>query len=327
MRARFLAATVMPVILLIGAAEAGASAELPAGKLPAVGVDAQPLSLPDGAVAYMTKSERAGTVLTERTRLGRTLRERRLSGVFSIPAVAYDGSAGGLSGDGRTLVLISPRRAFPARTTTFAVVDTRRLAVRRHVELAGDFSFDAISPDGNTIYLIAYSGSLDKYAVRAYDLPAGRLLPRPVVDPDEADEPMTGAPISRAPSPDGRWAYTLYQSEEHPFVHALDTARRTAVCIDLDDLSDVSGATLNLRGTRLEVTGGSGDVLATIDTTTHRVVGVHRPEGRTTGDSTNWLPLALPTAGLLLLLVGASVLRRKPSADGPSGPARRSTPY
>ena len=55
------------------------------------------------------------------------MRERRLRGWFSIPAVAYDGSPSGLSADGRKLVLISPRKRFPRRRTTFAVVDTRTL--------------------------------------------------------------------------------------------------------------------------------------------------------------------------------------------------------
>ena len=47
---------------------------------------------------------------------------------------------------------------------------------------------------------------------------------------------MSGLPMSRAPrAASGRWAYTLYDGAgEHPFVHALDTEQRTAVCIDLD---------------------------------------------------------------------------------------------
>ena len=69
---------------------------------------------------------------------------------------------------------------------------------------------------------------LNNYAVRAYDLRTRRLLPRPVVDPHEADEPMRGIPVTRVPSTDGRWAYTLYDNGRHSFVHALDTARRTA---------------------------------------------------------------------------------------------------
>jgi hypothetical protein len=53
------------------------------------------------------------------------------------------------------------------------------------LRLQGDFSFDAISPIGDRIYLIEYLSPKDptKYAVRAYDVQAGRLLHSPVVDP------------------------------------------------------------------------------------------------------------------------------------------------
>ena len=45
---------------------------------------------------------------------------------------------------------------------------------------------------------------------------------------------MGGQPATRATTPDGRWAYTLYARRNgKPFVHALDTARRKAFCIDL----------------------------------------------------------------------------------------------
>ena len=45
---------------------------------------------------------------------------------------------------------------------------------------------------------------------------------------------MGGQPATRATTPDGRWAYTLYaRAKGKPFVHALDTARRQAFCIDL----------------------------------------------------------------------------------------------
>jgi hypothetical protein len=73
-------------------------------------------------------------------------------------------------------------------------------------------------------------------------------------------------------SSDGRWAYTLYSAKE-PFVHALDTAGRTAKCIDLPQLADtdLSGTKLRLDGDTLRV----GD-LAAIDTRTF-VVGEPRP--------------------------------------------------
>ena len=276
--------------------------------LPAVGIDAQPLALPDGDVAYITRAGAHSTRLIEHARYGGPLRERRLDGSFSIPAVAYDGSASGLSADGRRLILISPRKRFPRKRTTFAVVDTRSLTVRRHVGLRGDFSFDAISPDGRTMYLIEYSSrNIADYAVRAYDLRAGHLLRKPVVDPDEADEPMTGVPVTRIASADGRWAYTLYDKGRHSFVHALDTAERTAVCIDLD-ARRAWGARLELRGTQLDVIGRRSRVLASIDTRTHTITAPSPARRRTEDASTSWLPLAAPTA--VLLLIAAASRRR-----------------
>ena len=303
-----LLASISAVAVAAGAAPAAA----PADGLPAVGIDAKPLSAPAGKVEYTTERGGKGhTRLIEGARYGGPLRERSLRGAFSVPAVAYDGSPAGLSADGRTLVLISPRTRYPRRATTFAVVDARRLAVRRHIRLRGDFSFDAISPDGRTMYLIEYSPrEFTKYAVRAYDMRASRLLARPVVDPDEAGEPMTGVPVSRTGGADGRWAYTLYQSAKHPFVHALDTERRTAVCIDLDHLRAVWNATLQLRGERLEVVRRSGRVLAAIDTRTHKIVALDSPEESVAG--TWWLPMALSGAAVAVLL--ALGRRRKPAA-------------
>jgi len=315
----------MLLIFLVGVALlALLPASAAADGLPAVGIDARPLSLPSGEVAYVTESGRHSTRLVERARYGGPMRARRLPGSFSIPAVAYDGSPSGLSADGRTLVLISPRVRYPRKRTTFAILDARRLALRRRISLKGDFSFDAISPDGRIMYLVEYDPrEVGEYQVRAYDLRARRLLREPVVDPRESDEEMYGLPVTRVSDGDGRWAYTLYQSAEHPFVHALDTERRTAVCIDLDDLRQVWGATLALRGGTLEVTGRRGRVLARIDRSTHRLM--KPPAPRTDDDAgTSWLPLAAPTAALLLL---AAVTRRRlgQSANDHQARLRRSS--
>jgi hypothetical protein len=56
-------------------------------------------------------------------------------------------------------------------------------------------------------------------------------------------------------SPDGRWAYTLYDGAgAQPFVHALDTMGRTAVCIDLPGLAGRQ----DLYELRLGVGSGGG---------------------------------------------------------------------
>ena len=84
-------------------------APVAADGLPAVGVDANPLSVPGGDVEYVTARAKPDTLLRERALArGRVLRRLRLDGNFSVPAVAYDRSPSGLSADGRTLVLISP---------------------------------------------------------------------------------------------------------------------------------------------------------------------------------------------------------------------------
>jgi hypothetical protein len=290
-------AIVLAALALLALAPASAAAD----GLPAVGIDAKPLSTPGGELEYTTERAGADTRLIESARYGGPLRRQRVRGSFSIPAVAYDGSPSGLSADGRTLVLISPRTRYPRTRTTLAVVDVHRLSVRRLIRLSGDFSFDALSPDGRVMYLIQYSArNFTNYKVRAYDLRARRLFPAPVIDPEEAGEPMTGAPVTRVASVDGRWAYTLYDSSPHPFVHALDTERRTAVCIDLEAVrGGMWGATLQLRGHTLTVVGRRGGTLATIDTRTHRVVA--EPTASSEDGGTSWLPIAVPTAAVLLL--------------------------
>ena len=196
----------------------------------------------------------------------------------SVPVVALDGSPAGLSHDGRTLVLIRPRERFPRASTRLAVFDAQGLRRLRTIVLDGDFSFDAISPDGATIYLIQYvsGGDPTKYLVRALDARTGRLHPEPVVDPDEPDEDMSGFALSRADSPDGRWAYTLYDGGgDHPFVHALDTVDRRAVCVDLPaELANGDPTQLRLTGSpggeRLTVMDGER-ALRQVDTRTFRV--------------------------------------------------------
>ncbi len=231
------------VMLAVGATAVVAAASARADGLPVLSVDAGPTGvvIRTGSARYVTIPAGRRTVVARvRRDGGRIIRSRLLRGTFTIPAVAYDGSAGGLSADGRTLVLITPRTSFPRARTTLLVLGARGLASRETIRLRGDFSFDAISPQGRLVYLIQYNQPTDptRYLVRAYDLQHGRLLHAPVVDPRERGEKMRGNPLSRAVSPDGRWAYTLYDGAGGtPFVHALDTSGRTARCIDLDALA------------------------------------------------------------------------------------------
>ena len=173
-----------------------------------------------------------------------------LRGSYYLPAVATDGSPGGISANG-ILPLISLPRRYPPRHSRFALLDTRlflrhphhgsgapRHAVTR-IDLRGAYGFDAISPDGARVYLIRNffrRGEVRHYEVRALDGTSGRLLPGAIVDPKEPDERMQGSPVTRVSSRDGRWAYTLYTGREETFLHALDTVGGRAVCVDLPQL-------------------------------------------------------------------------------------------
>lgn len=259
------------------AAGAGAGSARADG-LPVLGVDAGPggVAASTGDARYVTLPAGKNTVVARvDPNGGRILGSKFLPGTFTIPAVAYDGSAGGLSGDGRTLVLIRPRASFPRAQTTLVVLDAKRLLRRSELKLPGDFSYDAVSPNGLWLYLIQYVSPRDptRYVVRVYDLRAGRLLAEPVTDPHERGENMRGSPVTRATSADGRWAYTLYDGAgKVPFIHALDTSTRSARCIDLAALArtDVSRLRLSLNGGG-KLTVGNPQPVAVVDTRTFRV--------------------------------------------------------
>jgi hypothetical protein len=71
--------------------------------------------------------------------------------------------------------------------------------------------------------------------VRLYDVAAGSLDPRVIVDKREpASASMTGTRISGVFAPDGRWQYSLYINQGGgAFIHALNLESAFAWCIDL----------------------------------------------------------------------------------------------
>jgi hypothetical protein len=222
---------------------------------------------------------RSTIVAAVRARDGHVLQSNVVRGSYGVPLVSYDGTSGGLSGDGKSLALAS-YGPFPGQAgkTRFVLLSTRTLDVLREVLLSGSWSFDAISPDGSMLYLVEHisAGSKPRYRVRSYDLKARRLIPGAIVDRLENESVMDGQPVTRAASSDGRWAYTLYARENHePFVHALDTVRREAFCIDLPlRLGQTKQMELRLRlaasRSTLSVTR-NGRPLAAIDTRSFEV--------------------------------------------------------
>jgi hypothetical protein len=289
--------------------------------LPVLGIDVGSTGVAssvDGA-RYVTLPVGSRTIVERVARGGRVLAWRSLPGTFTIPAVAYDGSAGGLSADGTTLLLIEPRVGFPRATTKLLVLNSDGLKRRRLVTLRGDFSFDAISPTGSWLYFIHYTSPTDptRYLVQAFDVQRGRLLAKPIVDPKAPGEKMRGNPLARTMSADGRWAYTLYDGAgATPFVHALDTVARSAHCIDLDGIAAGTDLwQLRLRvdrdGKRL-VVGDSAAPLLTVDLRTLRVARATAVAARL-GESRHFpTPLLAGAAGLLVVLVSSVIwMRRK----------------
>lgn len=283
---------------------------------------------------------------------GRVERWWQLGGDYDVPAVDYSGTGGGLSADGKTLVLSrfafnSP--TYPPRTTRLAILDTdlqpqrhlragqrRPPSAFRSIELHGHFAFDAISPDGSTIYLIRHFPNLagpayiTHYEVRAYDVRSDRLLPEPIVDPDEPEERMAGLPLSRAMSPDGRWAYTLYDGNgKEPFIHALDTVAGQATCVDLPQLAGLPRRFHYLL--RLQAEQGGREIvlwrripgpkperaLLGLDT---RSFEVHRraPVATASSGIGPWPPVVALGAAALLLLAWTGWRQRRTGETGPA---------
>ena len=290
--------------------------------LPVLGVDvgSSGVSSSSAGARYVTIPAGSRTIVERVAQHGgQVLAWRSLRGIFTIPAVAYDGSAGGLSSDGTTLVLIQPRTSFPRAATRLLVLGGNSLRPRRLVQLKGDFSFDAVSPNGSWLYLIHYVAPNDptRYLVRAYDLRRGHLLAKPIIDPHEADEKMRGNPLSRTMSSSGRWAYTLYDGAgATPFVHALDTVARTARCIDLDGVP--SGTDLwqlrlgtDIAGEGLVVRDRATPLLL-IDLRTLRVSRAAAAEAPP-GEARQFTPLQLgASSGAFLVLIASAIwMRRK----------------
>ena len=315
------AGAALAVLALLGPAAPAAADGLP---LP---VDDSPsgVTAPDGETRYLSVALGDRTaILGQRTSDGAVVRRANLRGTFGIPLVAYDSSAGGISADGRTLILINPRKGFPRRETTFAIMSAgRRLRLERILGLRGDFSYDALSPDGRSLFLINYIDAEDptKYRVRVYDLERDRLLPKAIVDPRESPDEMNGFPVTRINSPDDRWAYTLYDGAgKHPFIHALDTIDRKAVCIDLEGPAFETNFAYDLKlavaagGARLDISR-RGERIASVDTATfkagppaQRAAAGPAPRVDPAGPDPLW---AIVAAGLLAAGLGLGALRAR----------------
>ncbi len=252
------------VICIVALAAAGGAW----AALPGMGT-ARSVESTDGKLVYHAVAKKGRTTV-DLVRAGRKVESAKLDGTFGFPAPTNTGRGEGLSHDGRTLVL-----AGAGSFGRFAVVDARTLEARRMIRLRGQYTYDALSPNASTLYLIQHTanGPVDRYYVRAYDLTRGRLLKQIIFDTREKSSLMTGAAITRATGPSGRWVYTLYGRQNGTlFVHALDTVDRHAVCIDLPRVAPkaVWSVGMKLAPGRLTIRNGTTK-FAVIDIRTLRI--------------------------------------------------------
>jgi MYXO-CTERM domain-containing protein len=274
MRARL----VLAVLVALAAAPAALA---DGGPSPGVTLGWTGLVTQDGGTRYVALPAGGNTaVAAVDARDGHVLRFGQVAGAFGIPTIAYDGSTGGLSRDGTTLVLAPSGFGNPLRArTTLPVLSAKTLRLRTLVTLRGDFAYDALSPNGRMLYLVQHVSQVDptRYVVRAYDLKEGALMPGRIADKTQRGWTMQGTPMSRATSPDGRYEYTLYNNYGgYPFVHALDTVAGTARCIGIP-WQGSENAPWNMRlavrdrGRTLAVHWRNGRPYLSLDTATYRI--------------------------------------------------------
>ena len=188
---------------------------------------------PDGAHLYTVSSN---TLQDIDPHSGAVVRSLRLPGSFSLPPATLGGIPGGLSQNGRWLVL----QTSGAQTSSHLVlIDTAQLKVTTQIDLDGTFEFDAIDNTGTRLYLIEYTNIMQGYyRVRVYEVAAGQLGAYTVIDKggNGIPEPMTGVRLSGVYSPDGQWLYSVYARQgSGAFVHALNLGGPFAFCLDLPD--------------------------------------------------------------------------------------------
>jgi hypothetical protein len=267
---------ILLALSLVGALGASAGASGDGG--PGPGVSFGWDGITHGKMRYVTVPLGGWTVLQAIKRDGgRVESYMAMKGTLGIPLVAYDGTTEGFLPDGRTLVLADANYGPSLRkVSSFMFVDVKKMRRLRTLKIRGDFSFDALSPDGRYLYFTEHVTASDftRYRVRAYDLRVNQLLPKIVSDRRSWETTMQGSPISRLMS--NGWAYTLYGGTSKAFIHALDTRHVAAVCIDLPWKSQPSTIyNFRLRSDgdgHLVVRGPHGRALVTVDRENLRVL-------------------------------------------------------
>jgi len=210
---------------------------------------------------------------------GATLSTMPLGGAYRLPAATANGVPGGLAPNGMWLVVEST----DSSQSHMLIVNTTTSTVRRKIDLDGYFQFDAISNDGDRLYLIQHLNGREYY-VRLYDVIGGRLDENIVVDKSDGNQAMVGTRLSGIATADGHMLFSMYVREhESPFIHALSLDGPFAFCLDLPG-SGYADSAAELRwslaitgdGSRIYAANPATGVVAVISTGANSVPSVLR---------------------------------------------------
>lgn len=205
---------------------------------------------PDGHVLYTVDSG-ALKLRAIDIRSGQTVATVAIPEGFTFPQGMLGSSLPlGLSPNGNWIALQSFDRASQSVVTRsrYLVIDSGFHGRARMISLDGEWDLDALSNDGQRLYLLQDVTQAEgpySYKVRLYDLTGGGLSPQVIVDKRLWGDAMSGSRLVAVPSPDQTWLYSLYAfGPNGPFVHALSLdGDSLAWCTDLP-----GGATGNGNG-------------------------------------------------------------------------------
>lgn len=175
-----------------------------------------------------------GSLIDTDPATGSTLGTMQLPARYQLPDRGVSGVPGGLSDNGKWLALEAwDTSTSPPSGTHLLVVPTLG-GTPTGVDLQGWWQFDAISDDGQRLYLLEYLGS-NAYRVRQYLVDQHRLDPQVIVDKTNPRESMAGVRLASVGSADGQFEYTIYaRQNEGAFIHALRLdGTPISFCLDL----------------------------------------------------------------------------------------------
>jgi len=230
-------------------------------------------------------------------RTGTVLHRLQLPGTYELPPATMSGVPGGLSHNGRWLVLESFEQQQNGLVTGshLLVVDTTYVRSPKRIDLTGYFQFDAVNDGGGRVYLIEYLSNTE-YHVRFFNVggSVGYLDPTIVFDKSDGSAAMAGTRLSGVASPDGQWLYSLYvRPDKGAFIHALSLDNPIAFCIDLPGSGYSTNPdefhwslALNAAGSRLYAANGATGIVAdmSIDNgVPNHMRAVHLAGGQTAG--------------------------------------------